>query len=199
MTELSPCPFCGVHLRESEGIFGPIWGHPIVPADCPIDGAIIVDAEQWNRRASPSPWRPDREAIARIIDGHVFKIHAAMVEYGIAHGETEGQAREDADYFHKGQIDEALAKADAIIALQPTSDPYPADLANRTWDSFSPEERRRAIEFGARQPPSGGVELEALKQAARDLPPRPQATQYDHELLARAARAYAASVEQGVG
>jgi hypothetical protein len=60
-----------------------------------------------------------REKIARVIDPSAFKNWQGQYDYGLKANSNEPEARRCADYFHKAACDEALAKADAILALLP--------------------------------------------------------------------------------
>jgi hypothetical protein len=60
-----------------------------------------------------------REAIARIINPLAFKSWQSLYDYGVRQRDTEAEARETADWAHKKDCDEALAKADQIIATLP--------------------------------------------------------------------------------
>lgn len=74
-------------------------------------------------RASATPLAPTpsaaRERIARIIDPSAFKNWQGQYDYGLKANSNEPEARRCADYFHKAACDEALVKADVILALLP--------------------------------------------------------------------------------
>jgi hypothetical protein len=59
----------------------------------------------------------DREAIARIIDPIAFKAWQSAYDYCIAQGDPEDAAVAQADWSQKRAKEEALAKADDILAL----------------------------------------------------------------------------------
>ena len=66
--------------------------------------------------ARPAP-AVDREAVARIVDPIAFKCWQAIYDYGRRIGDSELEALETAEWAHGKSRDEALAKADAILAL----------------------------------------------------------------------------------
>jgi hypothetical protein len=66
--------------------------------------------------ARPTPVG-DREAVARIVDPIAFKCWQATYDYGLRIGDSESEALETAEWAHGKSRDEALAKADAILAL----------------------------------------------------------------------------------
>jgi hypothetical protein len=59
-----------------------------------------------------------REAIARVIDPLAFQAWQASYDYSLAVGDSEEDARKQADWSQKKACDEALTKADAILALR---------------------------------------------------------------------------------
>lgn len=64
----------------------------------------------------------DREAVARTIDPIAFKSHEEMIAYCLRQGDSEEMAKRYADGAYGRTVDEAYAKADAILALK-TSTP----------------------------------------------------------------------------
>lgn len=59
-------------------------------------------------------WMELREQIARVIGARAFELHAKFYDYCIRSGDSEEEARAAADWAHKTECDEALAKADAL-------------------------------------------------------------------------------------
>lgn len=175
MTELLNCPFCGYAAvsRPHEEMPDSFIAGCSDP-DCIAHGAAFdfiteeTAISAWNRRATPSPWRPDRKQIADAL----FAAYAR----------------------HKGWPgSDVLADAVLTLWLSESSLP-PAPSTNHFPDATKLVEPSHTVaqsHTALSQPPSGGAELEALKQAAREFywaNPTP---------LHQAARAYAASVGQG--
>lgn len=105
MSELLNCPFC-----DGTDILTTVRRPAVTycgscDAVGPEAASPTLSMAAWNRRATPSPWRPNREAIARIIDPIWFN----MIGDRHALDNYPGQ--------HKKYQADALAKADAILAL----------------------------------------------------------------------------------
>jgi len=148
--ELEPCPFCGgdAEMDTRQGYTNCFNGRPetgiaIYCRDCGVQHMIcrgdVPDVEPehvielWNRRAHLSQgWKPDREAVARIIDAEAFDIDLevfATARWGSA---TEGRVAV-AQIMLAERQKAALVKADAILAL-PT--PAPKDEPGEEFLEF---------------------------------------------------------------
>lgn len=88
-----------------------------------------VEERAARAEARPAPV-VDREAVARIVDPIAFKCWQATYDYGRRIGDSELEALETAEWAHGKSRDEALAKADAILALlSPAVEPPSRDNA----------------------------------------------------------------------
>lgn len=79
-------------------------------------------AEDALRTQAPDSWRPDREAVARIVDPETFALisHYSSIERfdGKSPAEREAEVFKGYPYLKRGR-DIAYADADAILALRP--------------------------------------------------------------------------------
>jgi hypothetical protein len=72
-------------------------------------------------------WRPDREAVAKIIDPIAFRSWQQLYDFCLSQDDGEENARRYADDTHGPSMIRALAKADRILALpqSPSKDTQP--------------------------------------------------------------------------
>jgi hypothetical protein len=79
------------------------------------DAELAKVAERM--RALSAPPAPTREAIARIVDPAAFKSWAMLYQYCKDVGDNDETAERHANDTHLPEVQRALAKADAILAL----------------------------------------------------------------------------------
>jgi hypothetical protein len=159
--ELEPCPFCGAagEIAQTFDEHGVGGYHGRCTANnrhragigcacqtghkcdhCRVRGVECVAAiTAWNTRATPSgnraeEWRPDREAIARIVDPHAWSEQAKMFQ-SIASWEAKGTpgAMDMAQRYRDGTLSvvaPSLTKADQIRALALTDNDGSRDISS---------------------------------------------------------------------
>jgi len=77
---------------------------------------------------APTPPQVDREAVARIIEPHAFKMWHGQYHHCIKNGDDEDFAKRCADSSYKAECDEALTKADAILSLLAPTAPAQGEI-----------------------------------------------------------------------
>lgn len=118
--EASGGPATAAALRAGE-----IGGY-FVPSECVVRAMLA-----FRDAPKPAPEHHElREKVARIIDPHGFRQWQSMYDYGLRVGDSEGQARGTADWAHAKQKEDALAKADAILALISNPSPDTSELVD---------------------------------------------------------------------
>lgn len=112
---LEPCPFCGgeaevIHLEDGENAGGSCVSCKACLASSNVEfGRKENFISNWNRRAAlrQQPVTPDREEVARLIDGAAF----CVVQDGLAFWQSdEGQQAQQRQGL-------ALETADQILSL----------------------------------------------------------------------------------